>query len=265
MNQQKLAKRTLRQYLSRVKDIWKFWEEDIAKFKVDLLLWALDLDVTFPSLSRYLHRCETDTARIVSVKSYRYFANFICETVDVRYTADGRFSMEKKNAFASGLETKVKQQTGKLKTLNKSVAQNTAKNAHTAEQSGLVLAYNPVRLGKLLDHVLTHPKLTEMLDRLREITSAQLVIEFREIDVRNLLLGMLLITGDGHRPHAYPNMTIDELMKAVFTEDGVYIVSILDHKTLKHHGTCNVPFLIDGLYEMTVMFVETFRYVTHKI
>lgn len=265
MGQQSLAEGTLRQYLAKTKEIWKFWEQDINSFKTDALLWALDLDLTFPSLSRYLYSCETDTARIKAIKSYKYFANFIYETVDLRYTADARFTMEKKAAFASGLEAKVNKSTGKLKTLNKVVAQNTARNAHTAEQSGLNLAYNPIRLGKLLDHVLKHPKLNEMLERLREITPAQLVKEFREIDVRNLLLGMLLITGDGHRPHAYPNMTIDELMKAVYLEDGVYTVSILDHKTLKHHGSCNVPFLIDGLYEMTVMFVETFRYVTFKI
>ena len=48
-------------------------------------------------------------------------------------------------------------------------------------------------------------------------------------------------------------------MKAVYLEDGIYTVMILDHRTLKHHGSCNV---IDGLYEMTIMFVETFRYVT---
>ena len=71
-----------------------------------------------------------------------------------------------------------------------------------------MLAYNQLRLGYLLDNVLTNPKLKQMLDRMREITPAEIIKEFSEVTARNLLLGMLLITGDGQRPHAYPNMTI---------------------------------------------------------
>ena len=122
-----------------------------------------------------------------------------------------------------------------------------------------------MRLGIVLDHVLNNPKLKDMLANLRRMTHAQLAKNYREVDVRNLFLGMLLITGDGQRPHTYGNMTIAELRKAVLSEDGVNTVMIVDHKMLTHYGSCNVPFLIDGLYEMTVKFVETFRFVTLKI
>ena len=90
------------------------------------------------------------------------------------------------------------------------------------------------------------------------MTPAQIERTFTKVTVRNFTLSMLLLTGDGERPHAYTRMTVEELQNASITPDGVKVVKIMDHKTVGHHGTCNVPFLIDGLYEIATKFVETF-------
>ena len=175
-----------------------------------------------------------------------------------RYTADKSITIEKKSAFMAGLAFKSKNMTERLKSLNNQAKLKTARNAEMKEVDGTFLAYNPGRLSEVLVHVLTSPVLKDMNKELLNSTPARIEKKFTMVTVRNFILSNLLLTGDGERPHAYTRMEVHELHEATITPDGSKVVRVKGHKTFAHHGVCPVPFIIQGLYEITIKFVETF-------
>ena len=66
----------------------------------------------------------------------------------------------------------------------------------------------------------------------------------------NIQLHLILFKG---------NMTCKKFVGASTATDGVKVVTVKKHKTMRSHGFCPVPFLIDLLYEATHMYMVIYK------
>ena len=69
------------------------------------------------------------------------------------------------------------------------------------------LGYNPERLKEAVVHFIEHPKVKEMFRYLTTMSSEEISDKHAKVEVRNFLLGMLMITADGQRQHAIGKKT----------------------------------------------------------
>ena len=256
---QALSTSVQHKYFKKMVAVCSYWEKSIRGFRTDGLMWPLEKGILFPDLAGYTARSETAGDKTNAIKSYLYFCKFMKQVCSSRYTADKNFTMVDRKAFTDTTRDFQADQSGQLKGLNRASAMKSAEHAMDKEESKTHLGYNPERLKEAVIYILEHKLVEVMLKDLTTLTKDEIQRKYEEIEVRNFLLAMLMITADGQRQHAIANMLIENYDKAVNTKDDVMVVKVKDHKTAKSHGFCPIPFIIDGLFEATRMYLITFR------
>ena len=120
------------------------------------------------------------------------------------------------------------------------------------------LSYNPERLRTLVTAILRGTKL--MRETLADMSPSEMKENYKETDVRHLLMSQLWITGAGHRPSAFTHMRVGELQGATPTTDNdIMLVDVKHHKTVEVHGPAKVPFILPGLYKACIAYVKAWR------
>ena len=136
---------------------------------------------------------------------------------------------------------------------------NRARRMDDAEDIG----FHPERMADVLKQVLNHEKVEKVLKDLQEMSPEDVDGYFWEQYLANCLMGVLLLTGAGVRPHVIARMQVQEFLAATPDEEGTMVVKVKNHKVYKHHGPCLVPFVVPGLYEAAKKFLNTFRYILY--
>ena len=81
---QGLSKGTQKSYTAKLLLLISYFEQTINKFKADMLLYPLELELSFPSMSGYLTSCTTGGDKATSIKTYRYLCDLILQLFNNR-------------------------------------------------------------------------------------------------------------------------------------------------------------------------------------
>ena len=246
-------------YTRKVKQMLYFFEANIPEFFSDSLLYPLELELCFPSLSCYLENCKTGGDKVTAIKAYRYLVGLCLYEFNKRYTTDSHWTIEKKNSYKIDMNEQRDEFSKLLKNINRENAISTAEKAAEKAEDPEHLGYNPDRLKQLLEYVVKNDKLKRMNQALNKLSVSRIKLKYDEVTCRHYIISMLLNVGAGARPSAIERMRIGEFLNAVTDEDGIKIVKVKDHKTMKGHGPCPIIFLLPGLYSATYKYLQAFR------
>ena len=176
-----------------------------------------------------------------------------------RYIPDQRFSLEKKSAFEVSVNGKMSVMK-LLKEVNNAATLKTAVKAAEKQKDKENLMYQPTRLREVLVEVIKSPERIKMMRELNTRTIKEIEESFEELNVRLFLMGMILVSGGGVRPHAISNMTVGEFLSASQEDEDTMVVLVSNHKMMRKHWPQSAPFTVDGLYQATSKYLNTYRY-----
>ena len=200
---QVIAETTQRKYFKKMVGVCLYWEKKIRGFRTDGLIWPLEKGMLFPDLAGYLADSTSPGDKASAIKAYLHFCKFVKELCSLRYTADETFSMLERKAFTDSIREYHDDNRRLLKGLNRASSLITAENNMDKQEKQTELGHNPERLKEAVVYILEHHKVEEMLKDLTTMASEEISDKYTEVEARNFLLGMLMITADGQRPHSY--------------------------------------------------------------
>ena len=252
----KVRKTTAENYTRKLQQIVHFFETSIDGFKMDMLLFPLELELTFPPLQGYLDESDNGFDRAQAIKTYKYICGLTIQNFSKRYSVRS-FPIEKKMAFRSSVREERDEYCKMLKAENK-------KNEHTTAENKAKKAADPtevslVRLKEICAEILTDKRLKNDLKNIQTMTTEEIMKNYEEPQIRHMIISLLLLTSNGDRPSAVTNMKIGEFQRAVVANNGIPVVKVKDYKGFESHGPCCVTFCLPGLHEATTMYLHTFR------
>ena len=256
---QSFRKQTRYRYTRGIKMIIPFFEGRVKGFKADSVLFALDKKVMLPSLSQMVVEQTKLTQKKHLILAYIQLCNMVYEYFEVRYAADERFCFQEKAAFKSDIQCNQRKMSKQLVSINKQIRLQTQLNKAQQAKNPHNLSYNSSRLSEIWNYVCTtNLKVKEITVDLAKGTPDMLTAKYTEVELRNFLMSLLLVSGGGLRPSAVACMKIGELTMAK-TVGNVRVAKVFEHKGFMTHGPQNVPFIMPLLYASCIGYMHTFR------
>lgn len=260
LNQQTLSGDTKATYTRKFKVLVSFFESNIQGFRMDQLLWPIELNLCFPPLSLYLDTCTEIGAKTTAIKVYKKIVQLAESIFARKYGGDSTVPMEKKSAYQINMASNKDQYVGMLADLTRAAAMQTQRNATKKQKDKENVTYNPDKLDKIMKIVCNSNTMKKILDDMVFLTPDDLMAEHTECFLRNFLCSYLMVTGNGPRPSAITGATIDEFQTRDIAENGVAIMRVEKHKTFKNHGACPIAFNVKGLEKAVNKYIKCFRY-----
>lgn len=257
---QSLSKLTQESYTRKLRFIVRFLEKNIKNFQIDSLLFPLDKNVILPSLCNLLQDATTVGAKMVAIKTYRYVCLMVLSNFDTIYASTSRFTLMEKLAFKQAVSMELFQISKKLKPLNNESKMKTQLRVAERMEDPNDLTYNPDKLRDVAMHIVFESTIVkDMVSDLTTLAPEDIEEKYKETEVRNLIISLLLTTGGGLRPGAVGCMKIHEFTNASRQKDGTFVAVVKEYKGFKSHGPQPIPFVMDNLYEATQMYLNTYR------
>ena len=146
-----------------------------------------------------------------------------------------------------------------IKQLNKEAEQATAVSNRERSNNEAMPNFQPDLLSKCMQEVVRSPKIREMIARLKDATRVEDLEDVGgEVQLRYMLESTLLVVGNGQRGDTITSMTVGEL-KDGRKSNGVTVVKVAHHKTMRTYGSANVSFAMPGLWKATKKYIQLYR------
>ena len=254
------SKQTRSMYLRKIKNILHYWEENIPNFIASKLLYPLEYNISLPTLDSYL-KTETDSVKATSMKAYMQICDFVNDNLRNRYSADENYSPLIVSTWANEVLSFKHAMSGKLKSVNRKASLNTIlnKKASREKYGDSDLKQNAVRCKVLYRILNQHSGIQEELKGIIKMSPCKLATDWDEPNLRSFLVGLLIVSGGGARPHVVTRMTVQEFQKPFTGPKGNKVVHVHNHKTVSKFGPAPLIFIFPRLYDACSAYQECFR------
>ena len=91
------------------------------------------------------------------------------------------------------------------------------------------------------------------------MSPCKLATDWDEQKLRSFLVGLLIVTGGGARPHVVTRMTVQEFQQPFTGPKGNKVVHVHNHKTVSKFGPAPLIFILPRLYDACSAYRECFR------
>ena len=254
------SKQTRGMYLRKIKNILHYWEANIPNFIASKLLYPLEYNISLPTLDSYL-KTETDSVKATSMKAYMQICDFVNDNLRNKYSSDENYSPLVVTTWSSEVLSFKHAMSGKLKTVNRKASLNTILNKKASKEKygDSDLKQNAVRCKVLYRILNQHSGIQEELKDIVKMSPCKLANEWDEQRLRSFLVGLLIVTGGGARPHVTTRMTIGEFQQPFTGPKGNKAVHVHNHKTVNKFGPAPLIFILPRLYDACSSYRECFR------
>ena len=254
------SKQTRSVYLRKIKNILYYWEANIPNFIASKLLFPLEYNISLPTLDSYL-KAETDSVKATSMKAYMQICDFVNDNLRNRYSSDENYSPLVVSTWSNEVLSFKHAMSGKLKSVNRKASLNTIlnKKASREKYGDSDLKQNAVRCKVLYRILNQHSGIQEALKGIVKMSPCELSTEWDEQRLRSFLVGLLIVTGGGARPHVTTRMTIGEFQQPFTGPKGNKAVHVHNHKTVNKFGPAPLIFILPRLYDACSAYRECFR------
>ena len=267
---QTLAEGTKCDYTRKLKRMIPFFEQKVKGLKMDMLLYPLENNMSWIPLQPWLSKATTLGDVKMAIQTYLYMVTMIHEVVLTRYSADSNQSTEKKASFLIILSNENRRYSKMLKGINNQIEIQGVENAADRQDDPEDLTYNPDKLRDVVEIILKKNFFSDFKDKILNMTVEEIAENCDEVEVRSYILAMLMVFGNGQRAHAACNMTIAEFQNASkvtrevivggdVVNETIVVAKVKKHKLAKLRGRAPVAFLINGLWDLTSMYMNAFR------
>ena len=143
------------------------------------------------------------------------------------------------------------------KPLNTTATKETAAKNARRQEDPRDWHFHQDKLKEITKHVILHPWIKKLVEDLLTLSEGVLMATYDEYTVRRGLMLLLLVSGNGARPHVIQNMTREELARGSVV-DTIFAVSVWEHKTIKK-GVALIGFFIPGLADAVKRYISVYR------
>ena len=227
-------------------------------FKADNLLYACDehIHCKMPDHRRVLADVEKPSQKALRCKVYMLLCKLLRSHIRERYcttqTVEAEMQRFMDDCIVLRLEAK-----DELKPLNNAAKKDTAKNHENRQSDPDDWWWHGDKVTEITEHILHHGFITSLLEDMQKLPITEIRQKYGKYTVRQALMLLLLMTGNGQRPHVTANMRESEFRSGK-TEDDIFSVAVWEHKTSKQ-GVALLGFTVPGLKEAVEKYIEVFH------